>query len=101
LGLELDSETGYIYGYLSYQPAYTSDYILTVAATKYDNASTSTILVLNTVTMTVRGSAANQLVWDTDSNLGTIETGIVSELAVVAYYVDSNYPIKYKLILIF
>ena len=98
LGLELDPETGYIYGYLSYQPVYTSDYILTVAATKYDNASTSTIVILNTVTMTVRGLAANQLAWDTDSNLGTIETGIISELAVIAHYVDSNYPIKYKLV---
>jgi hypothetical protein len=43
-------------------------------------------------------STIGDLIWVTNSNLGTIETGIVSELSVVAHYVDLDYPITYKLI---
>ena len=98
LGLKLDPKTGYIYGYLSYHPEYANDYVLSVAATKYDNLSTSTIVVINTFTMSVQMSEIGDLVWVTDSNLGIIETGIVSELSVVAHYIDLDYPIRYKLI---
>jgi hypothetical protein len=98
LGLKLDPKTGYIYGYLSYHPEHADDYVLTVAATKHDNLSTSTIVVINTFTMSVHMSTIGDLVWVTDSNLGIIETGIVSELSVVAHYVDLDYPITYKLI---
>jgi hypothetical protein len=98
VGLKLDSATGYVYGYLSYYPEYDNDYVLTVAATKYDNLSTSTIVVINTFSMSVQILEIGDLVWVTDSNLGTIETGIISELSVVAHYVDLDYPITYKLI---
>ena len=98
VGLKLDPTTGYIYGYLSYYPEYVDDYVLTVAATKYDNLSTTTIVVINTFTMSVQMIETGKLVWITDPNLGTIETGIVSELAVVAHYIDLDYPIQYKLI---
>jgi hypothetical protein len=98
LGLKLDPTTGYIYGYLSYHPEYVDDYVLTVAATKYDNLSTTTIVVTNTFTLTIQMLETGKLTWVTDSDLGMIETGIVSELAVVAQYVDLNYPIQYKLI---
>jgi hypothetical protein len=96
-GLELDSTTGYLFGYLPYQPAYAVDYSLTVAATKHDNMSTSTIVILNTFTMTVKGEVESAIEWVTNPNLGTIEPGIVSELAVVARQLNSEYTIKYSL----
>jgi hypothetical protein len=96
-GLELDPTTGYIFGYLPYQPAYSTDYSVTVAATKYDNMSTSTIVVVNTFTMTVKGEVESTIEWVTEPNLGTIETGIVSELGVVARQLNSEYTIKYSL----
>jgi Putative Ig domain len=96
-GLELDPATGYLFGYLPYQPAYAIDYSLTVAATKHDNMSTSTIVVLNTFTMTVKGEVESAIEWVTEPNLGTIEPGIVSELAVVARQLNSEYTIKYSL----
>ena len=96
-GLELDPATGYLFGYLPYQPAYATDYTVTVAATKHDKISTSTIVVLNTFTMTVKGEVESTIEWVTEPNLGTIEPGTVSELAVVARQLYSEYTIKYSL----
>jgi hypothetical protein len=96
-GLKLDPATGYIFGYLPYQPAYANDYSLTVAATKHDNISTATITVINTFTMTVKGEVESTIEWVTKPNLGIIETGITSELAVVARQLNSKYTIKYLL----
>ena len=93
-GLELEPNAGYIYGTVPYQPAYTRNYVITVTATK--TAATSAITT-NTFTLSVKGEVESTIEWVSTSSLGTIETGITSELAVVARQVDSDYSIKYAL----
>ena len=96
-GLRLDTENGHIYGYLPYQPAYTRTYYITVEATKFNNLTTSTIKSLGTFTLMVAGNVFSSIEWITDSNLGSIEAGKISELYVKATELSSNHSIKYEL----
>jgi hypothetical protein len=93
-GLTLEPTIGYIYGTVPYQPAYTRNYTITVEATKVDVVS---FVTSNTFTLSVKGEVESTIAWVTGSNLGSINTGIVSELAVVAQQLNSDYSIKYEL----
>jgi hypothetical protein len=94
-GLMLDEVSGHIYGYLPYQPAYTRTYNITVSATKYNNLTTSTITAINTFTLMVAGNVFSSIEWVSDSDLGSIEAGNISELYVQAKEISSNYNINY------
>jgi hypothetical protein len=96
-GLRLDTEDGHIYGYLPYQPAYTRTYNITVEATKFNNLTTSTIKSLGTFTLMVAGNVFSSIEWITDSNLGSIEAGKISELYVKATELTYDHSIKYEL----
>ena len=93
-GLTLEPTIGFIYGTVPYQPAYTRNYTITVEATKVDVVS---FVTSNTFTLSVKGEVESTIAWVTGSNLGSIDTGIVSELAVVARQLNSDYSIKYEL----
>jgi hypothetical protein len=94
-GLTLDTRKGYIYGYIPYQPAYTRNYKLTVNASK--TAGLTTITNINTFTLAVKGEVESTIEWVSGSNLGSIELGLTSELAVVARQIQTDYSIKYAL----
>jgi hypothetical protein len=97
-GLNLDSNSGYIWGYVDYQPQYLLNYSFEIQSTKtYTIANTQT-QTINSYSLTVEGNIQSQLVWITDSNLGSIETGAVSELSVEAKETDSSYNVRYNLI---
>jgi len=96
-GLSLDASSGYIYGFVPYQPAYTQSYSLTVKATKTDRTSTATVTATNTFTLAVKGEVETTIEWVSGSDLGTIETGVTSELYVKAQQLASDYSIKYQL----
>lgn len=98
VGLSLDAGTGYIYGFIPYQPAYTRSYSLSINATKIDTESGSTVTATNTFSLAIKGDIESTIEWITGNNLGTIETGETSELAVVAQHTLSDYSIKYQLI---
>jgi len=97
-GLSLDRETGYIWGNIPYQPAYTRTYSLTVQATKTDNRYGTEVTATNTFTLAVKGEVESSIAWVSDSDLGSIETGTISELAVEAQQISSEYSIKYSVI---
>jgi hypothetical protein len=96
--LQLDAETGIIHGYVPYQPAYTRNYTLTINATKADNLTTQTVTATNIFNLAVKGEVESTINWVTSSDLGSIETGVVSELAVVAQQFNGDYNVKYQLI---
>lgn len=96
-GLYLDSESGFIYGNLPYQPAYTRTYTITINATKTDNRYGTQVTATNTFTLAVKGEVESSIEWISDSNLGSIETGYTSELFVKAQQLNSDYTIKYDL----
>jgi hypothetical protein len=93
--LKLDTKTGHIYGYIPYQPAYALEYLLTINATKtyLDLSITST----NTFSLSVKGDIESTIEWVTDSNLGSLEAGFISELFLEAKQLTSTYTVKYQL----
>jgi len=95
-GLYLDSATGYLYGNIPYQPAYTRNYSLTVQATKTDNRYGTQVTATNTFTLAVKGEVESSIEWVSDSDLGSIETGQVSDLYVEARQLNSEYTVKYN-----
>ena len=98
-GLNLDTETGYLWGYVPYQPAYTRSYSFAVRATKTDKFTTSSLIsITNTFTLAVKGEVESTIEWVSPSNLGSIDVGKISELKVEAKQIQSNYDIKYQLL---
>lgn len=99
-GLSLDSKKGYLYGFIPYQPAYTKTYSLTINATKtvgHSNTFTS-VTATNVFSLTIRGAVDSEIEWVSTSSLGILKTGNISELAVKARQINSNYNIKYSLL---
>jgi len=93
-GTELDPATGYIYGYISYQPAYIKEYKFNIAVTKTaKDTNIVTSITTSSYSLSVKGEVESTIEWITSSNLGTIETGIVSEIGVVARLLNSEYAI--------
>jgi hypothetical protein len=97
-GLQIDSTTGYIYGHIPYQPEYSKQYNLNVFATKTDIYSGNKSTGTNIFNLIVEGNVSSYIEWVSDSDLGSINFGVTSDLAVVAKQVNSAYTIKYKLI---
>jgi hypothetical protein len=99
--LVLDPLKGVIHGNIPYQPAYVKNYELTVNATKYITTSSGAPLYVvtttNTFTLAIKGEVESTIEWVTGTDLGSIETGITSELAVAARQINSDYTIKYQL----
>jgi hypothetical protein len=62
-GLNLDPVTGYIYGYLTYQPAYVRDYILTIQATKTDLSTGARSTSTNVFSLSVKGEVESSIEW--------------------------------------
>ena len=96
-GLSLDPKVGYIYGFIPYQPAYVLDYKIAILTTKTITNTGRVLVETKTFNLTVKGEIESSIEWITGSNLGTINTGLISELAVVAKQILSNYTIKYTL----
>jgi Putative Ig domain len=92
--LQLDPNTGYIYGFVPYQPAYTKNYTLTIVATK--SYFTATVTTTNVFSLAVKGEIESSIEWVTSPDLGSFEVGQTSELAVVAKQLNSTYSIKYR-----
>lgn len=91
--MSLDSASGTVYGYIPYQPAYTENYQFTITATRSYNFST--VESSATFSLAVKGLVETTIEWVSSSDLGTLYTGITSELAVVARQTSSDYTIKY------
>jgi hypothetical protein len=97
-GLKLDPNSGYLYGFIPYQPAYTQHYNLRILATKTDQLSGTVVTATNTFTLAVKGEVESAIEWVSTSSLGTIVTGIDSELYVKARQLVSGYTIKYDVV---
>lgn len=97
-GLKLDPNSGYLYGFIPYQPAYTQNYNLRILATKTDQLSGTVVTATNTFTLAIKGEVESAIEWISTSSLGSIVTGIDSELYVKARQLVSGYTIKYDVV---
>lgn len=79
-GLTLNKETGWLYGYLSTQKLAQVEYNFAVYVYKKNNSSIRSENVL--FTLTVVNDLAGAIIWQTPHDLGSIQTGAISELAI-------------------
>ncbi len=96
-GLELDPEQGLIYGRLPYQPAYSLNYRFTVRITKTDQETGETVSNNHIFNLTLKGDIETTINFISDTILGSIRPGHVSELAVKAEHTAQNLDITYNL----
>jgi hypothetical protein len=103
-GLSLDTETGWLYGYIPFQSELKVKYEFTVSAYKrdvffldYDGSTLYNYISLpKKFSITVLGTENADVTWVTDSDLGTIENGSVSELKVEAI-ANNGHDLFYEL----
>ena len=93
-GLTLNSETGWLYGYLNTQQLAQIEYNFAVYAYKKNNPASKSENTL--FTLTVVNDLAGAIVWKTPHNLGKIQTGSISELAIETSN-SIGYSVNYEL----
>lgn len=94
-GLTIDPLTGWMSGYIPTQAQASVDYTITVKAYNTDNPTQISAPV--NYTLTVLGDVNNTITWTTASDLGTIDNGAVSQLAVSAIPANSSKILTYSL----
>lgn len=97
-GLNLDPETGQLYGNIPYQPAFSQTYKFTIKLIKTDIQTGLTVASSQIFLLTVKGDIESFINFVSPSNLGTLIPGEISELAVVAENVNSDYSVNYDLV---
>jgi len=98
LGLELDNQTGVIYGALPYQAAVTNTSVFTIRAYRYDPIKAITVDTPRTFTLDIIGDLKHGIQFTTSGDLGTINAGLVSNLSVSAYSLVTSTVIIYSLV---
>lgn len=96
-GLELDTEQGLIYGRIPYQPAYSQNYRFTVRITKTDQETGQTVSDNHIFNLTLKGDVETTIQFLSDTVLGEIQPGHVSDIAVKAVHTAANLDITYSL----
>jgi len=81
-GLVLNADTGWLHGYIPIQSVSEQDYEFAITVTKADLFGYTS--ALHYVTVKLYTDLLRLVTWTTDSDLGTIENGAVSELYVQA-----------------
>ena len=92
-GMTLDTTSGWLSGYIPVQSATTKDYKFGIQVYKKDH--TEFISEITFFTLTIIGNVAGIVTWPT-ADLGTIDTGSVSELDVSAT-ISNNKSVVYEL----
>jgi len=83
LGMQFDAATGEVFGVVPYQPAITKNYTFTIKATRFgQGVETSTSRRVFNVS--ILGEVDSAMTWITPKDLGSIDTGYVSTLSVLA-----------------
>lgn len=97
-GFNLSADTGVLYAFVPYEPAFNVTYNFTVNVTKTDRANFDVSTSSRTFTLVVKGALDNNIEFISSSTLGTISPGYVSELAIKSNYTDLGAPVLYTLI---
>lgn len=98
-GINLDPNTGELYGQFPYQPAYSTSYRFTINLVKTSNeSSNNTVSVTQIFILTVKGNIDSSIEFTSPTNLGTIFPGQVSELAVTAVNVNTDNNVQFEVV---
>ena len=94
--LHLDTNTGYIYGYVLPQEEYLKTYSLGISATKtYSTGSVTT--VANTFTLAILNNNPDILTW-VSSSTQSITQGLISELSIIATHTETQSALQYSFV---
>jgi hypothetical protein len=96
-GIDLNTDTGLLHGRIPYQPAYSTTYRFTVRITKGDYQTTDTVSDNQIFNLTVKGDVENPISWVSNTDLGYIQPGYVSNLQVIAKHENVALDIVYNL----
>jgi len=86
-GLSIDADTGFLYGYIPIQSITQKEYEFAVTVSKADISGYQSPLYF--VTVTIITDLLRLVTWNTNTALGTIENGAISEL-----YVEATNPLN-------
>lgn len=95
---ELDSNSGALYADLPYLPFYSKTYIFTVRIDKVSIIDDLVGFVNQQFKLVIKGQANNPIRFVTDSNLGSLNLGYLSELAILAVHETGNLSINYSIV---
>lgn len=96
-GLQLDSTTGEIAGYVPYQPAVTKPYSFTIKAVRATSGEGELAESSKTFTVKILGEIDSTISWKTPADLGTINSNYISTLSVKANTTVPNAVLLYSL----
>ena len=94
-GLQLDANTGILYGYVSTQTDYLVSYPITVIATKTNPRNFNQVAVSNTFTLAIVHKDFDVINWITPADLGSTLVGAASNLRVEGTQTSNTYPLQY------
>ena len=94
----LDLNSGAMFADLPYFPFYSRSYIFKIRIDKFDVKNGQTEFINQTFKLTIKGQVDNNLYWVSDDNIGSINTGYLSELSIQAAHENNVLTIKYTLI---
>lgn len=96
-GLSFDEQTGEVFGSVPFQPAVSKHYSFTVIASRHGEG-VSIASASRTFTMTILGEVNSEITWETDADMGYINAGYQSALAVYASNRVSTANTIYKIV---
>jgi hypothetical protein len=94
----LDASSGALYADLPYLPFYSQTYNFTIRIDKHDALTAQIAYVNQQFKLVIKGQIDNAISFITPSNLGSLNTGYLSELAVVATHQYDTLSITYTII---
>lgn len=95
-GMSFDTVTSEIYGRVPYQPAITTEYTFTIAATKSYIASDEQVVSYRTFTINLLGDVTSKIVWNSPDVLGPLNADYVSTLGISASSSLTNAIVIYE-----
>jgi len=95
-GMVFDFTTGEVFGIVPYQPAITESYQFTIKAYRFGQGSEKAIS-RRVFTVDILGEIESVMNWISPENIGTIDSGYVSTLAVQASTTITTSPVLYRL----
>jgi hypothetical protein len=96
-GMKFDERTGEVYGYVRYQSEASKVYKFKITAYRYGDTPTDIASSSQTFTVNIISEINSVLMWDTNYDLGYIDAGYPSKLAVRATTSILNSQVTYNI----
>jgi hypothetical protein len=94
----LDNNNGVLYADIPYLPIYSQLYTFIIKIEKTDSLRNQTAFINQTFKLLIKGQIDDQIIFQSSTDLGSINQGYLSELFVKASHQSSNLNVKYQII---